>query len=483
MPEIDDLLAGIDDPADNYAHTPNHNYFFGKEDRAKDFLIKKIWPMGRNKNLYSFFDFVKRENADIIESVVPLSTEDSDVLLEKPTVFDTFLQVDRTLDKKNIYDSYFLPPLQPHLDGWILQQSHYIDTLNDRQKAAVNAYTFHGDKFINGFLRGLLKDDLQELILACIKSNDIPFKYAIYDNYDLLKYKHRLYLPAKNTLMKDGKLDNTVINKIVAWPNNLEWFFQLKNISFLIVGLIADLTKVIYEAPRIRKPLVVFRGVFSEHNERLSFKSNDYWSTSLDPYATVKFVDMDIGKRLQGVVYEITLSPKIPCLFIERLTHFKSTEQEVLLPPGITYNFSKTIKIKMRVEKNPYTKTTFEEYVERAMTTAVKYRVITIAGVAREFDTQVLKLADIVREWINQKERKVRREKRYLEKYGGPHLSRENARLPVFKQVQGPKTRRSRSSRDRNLSRRRRRVQKQGSWDSRDSRDSREDVDFGVEEE
>jgi len=479
MPELDDLLAGIDDPVDNYVHTPDHNYFSGRDDRAKDFLLKKTWPAGRNKNLYSFFDFGKRTNDDIIENVVPLSAGDADVLLEKSTVFDTFLQVDRSLDKKGMYDSYFLPPLQPHLDGWILQQNHYIDTLNDRQKAAVNAYTFHGDKFINGFLRGLLKEDLQELIFACIQSNDIPFKYAIYDNYDLLKYKHHLYLPAKQTLMKDGKLDNAVINKIVSWPENLEWFFQLKNISFLIVGLIADLTKVIYDAPRIRKPLIVFRGVISEHNEQLTFKSNDYWSTSLNPYATVKFVDMNIGKRLEGVVYEITLSPKIPCLYIERLTRFKSTEHEVLLPPGITYNFSKLIKIKMRVEKNPYNATTFAEYIERAMTTAVKYRVITIAGVAREFDMHVLKLADIVREWVNQKERKVRRERRYLEKYAGPAMSRENARLPVFKQVRGPKTRRSRSSRDRNFSRRRRRAQKS----EQVSRDSRNNIDFGDEEE
>ena len=115
------------------------------------------------------------------------------------------------------------------------------------------------------------------------------------------------------------------------------WFHELKNISFLIVGLIADLTKVIYDAPRLRKPLIVYRGILSEHNERLTFKSNDYWSTSLDPYAAVKFTDMDIGKRLQGPVYEIVLSPKIPCLFLERFTHFKSSEQEVLVPPGITH--------------------------------------------------------------------------------------------------------------------------------------------------
>ena len=481
MPEIDDLLAGIDDPADQYVFTPDHNYFSDKDTKAKDFLLKKIWPTGRNKNLYSFFDSGKRTNDDITENVVSLSMGDADVLLDKPTAFDTFLQVDRALDKRGIADSYFLPPVQSHLEGWLLQQNHYIDTLSDRQKAAINAYTFHGDKFINGFLRGLLRDNLRELVEACVNSKSIPFKYAIYDNYDTLKFKHRLYMPTKDSIMKDGKIVDAVIVEIVNHEENMLWFHELKNISFLIVGLIADLTKVIYDAPRLRKPLIVYRGILSEHNERLTFKSNDYLSTSLDPYAAVKFTDMDIGKRLQGPVYEIVLSPKIPCLFLERFTHFKSSEQEVLVPPGITYTFGKPIYIKMRVEKNPYNPTTFAEYVDRAMTTAVKYRVLTIAGVAREFDTHVLKLADIVREWADEKERKVRREQRYLDKYAGPHLSRENSRLPVFKQVlpsfkKG--TRKSRSSRNRALSRKQKRELK-----NYQSRDSRDDVDFAQAEE
>ena len=209
MPELDDLLAGIDDPADYYAHTPNHNYFFDKDEKAKDFLLKKIWPAGRNKNLYSFFDMGKRTNDDILEHVVPLSSADVGVILDKPTVFDTFMQVDKSLDKKRISNSYFLPPVQPHLEGWLLQQNHYINTLNDRQKTAVNAYTYHGDKFINGFLRGLLKDNLRELVESCVNSKSIPFKYAIYDNYDILKFTHRLYMPPKDTMMKnDCKVKN-----------------------------------------------------------------------------------------------------------------------------------------------------------------------------------------------------------------------------------------------------------------------------------
>ena len=50
MPEIDDLLAGIDDPADQYFFTPDHNYFSDKDTKAKDFLLKKILNQMLNKN-------------------------------------------------------------------------------------------------------------------------------------------------------------------------------------------------------------------------------------------------------------------------------------------------------------------------------------------------------------------------------------------------------------------------------------------------
>ena len=137
----------------------------------------------------------------------------------------------------------------------------------------------------------------------------------------------------------------------------------------------------------------------------------------------------------------------------------------------------------MRVEKNPYNAITFAEYIDRAMTTAVKYRVLTIAGVAREFDTHVLKLADIVREWKAEKERAKRREQRYLDKYAGPAISRENAHLPVFAQVKSlpklAKTRRTRSSRNRALSRKEKRALKV----EQVSRNSRQDIDFAEEED
>ena len=465
-------MNSSNDDWENYTKS-DEDYFFEEGQNAKDFLLEKIWPIGKNKRLATFFQ-EKRATADIQEIILPLSEADKNVILEKPTVFDSFYQVDKDRDKRGILNSYFLPVYQSHIDGWIVQQNNYFKTLSQRDKDALSAYSFQGDVFINGFLRGNLEEDIGDLMKACHKSGDIPFKWAMYDNYDVLK-ENGLMLPAKHTFLKNGKIDNAVILDILADDANWRFFFSRSNIDFLIVSLVKDLTRVIFNAPRLRKPLTVYRGVKSEHFDRLKTKSIDYWSTSLDPYASTSFAQIDVGKLIAATVYEITLTPGIPCLYLERFSKFKTSEAEVLLPPGITFSFSANLFIKIRVEEKPYFKTTFEEFLRRANTSAQKRRVLVIPGTALEFDPHVLTLKDIVEEWELETKRKEKRERIFEMKYGGLRISREDQRLknlPVFKK----KTRRSRSSRDRNLSRRRRRLLKAG------SRNSRNDVDFGEEE-
>lgn len=173
----------MDSSNNNYEAYEKHNedYFFEEGSSAKDFLLQKIWPVGLNKRLATFFQ-EKRQTADIQEVVLPLSEADKNVLLEKPTVFDSFFQVDKDHDKRGILNSYFLPVAQSHLEGWIVQQNNYFKTISQRDKDALSAYSFHGDIFINGFLRGNLDEDIGDLVKACFKSGDIPFKWAMYDN-------------------------------------------------------------------------------------------------------------------------------------------------------------------------------------------------------------------------------------------------------------------------------------------------------------
>ena len=123
--------------------------------------------------------------------------------------------------------------------------------------------------------------------------------------------------------------------------------------------------------------------------------------------------------------------------------------------------------------------------MKRANTSIQKFRVLTTAGVATEFDPHVLTLKDIVEEWELEAKRKAKRARIFELKYGGLRVSREDRHilkdmLPKLvsrspKPVRG-KTRKSRSSRNRDLSRRRHRAAKGI------ERDSRENVDFAEEE-
>jgi hypothetical protein len=464
----------------NYEIYEKHDedYFFEKEVSAKDFLVPRIFPLGKNKKLATFFQ-EKRETGDIIDNPLSLSEEDKKVILEKETVFDSFFQVDKDRDARGIHLSYYLPNYQPHIEGWIIQQNNYFKTLNQRDKDALSAYSFHGDVFINGYLRGNLHEDIGDLVKACHKSGDIPFKWAIYDNYDKLKEKE-IIMPLKESFIKNGKIDNKVILDILADDNNWQFFFSRSNIDFLILGLVADLTRVIFNAPRLRKPLTVYRGVKSEHFDTLKTKSIDYWSTSLDPYASTRFADSDVGKLIAATVYEITVEPNIPCLYLERFSKFKSSEAEVLLPPGTNYTFNKNLYIKTRVEEKPYYKLSFDEFVVRAMSSAQKRRVLVISGIATEFDPHVLTLKDILEKWDLEAKRKEKRARIFELKYGGLRVSREDKLVPKLKlrkaktYEQTRKTRKLRTSRERNLSRRHHRFQKKAG--SRNSRENVEDT-------
>ena len=148
----------------------------------------------------------------------------------------------------------------------------------------------------------------------------------------------------------------------------------------------------------------------------------------------------------------------------------------------MTFHFSPTVNIKIRVEEKPYFKITFEQFLQRANSSAQKRRVLVTPGSATEFDPHVLTLKDIVEEWELEAKRKAKRARIFELKYGGLRVSREDRHIlkdmlpKLVSRIKG-KTRQSRSSRNRDLSRRRRRIAKGI------ERDSREDIDFAEEED
>ena len=95
------------------------------------------------------------------------------------------------------------------MESWRKSHEDYIRS-SDRILKTVKAYTFHGDRLANTYLRGVLSglEDLMESIRYSVE--DVPIAYQIYDHYDFLK-KHGIKMPEKDTMMKDDKLDMEIM--------------------------------------------------------------------------------------------------------------------------------------------------------------------------------------------------------------------------------------------------------------------------------
>lgn len=382
--------------------------------------------VSKNAAIY-FRDFIKkysnhlstffyvRQPSDVEESPVVISLEDGKTIYEpiKKTVYGTNLHIIPEADNRKLSDKYLLPYHLPYIQQWINKQNEWLEKVSDRQRVALNAYTYHGDKMINGYLRGTLREDCSGLIDAIKKSAENPLKYAIYDKYDYLMRKG-LRLPPKSTLIVVNKIDNAKINQIIG--ENFDWFSKRSNLEILIVVLLEDITRVIYDTPRAAQDIIVYRGVKSAHNLSLKFRSNDYWSTSLNPYASIKFTKK-LDSDMYFMLYEIRIPKNIPCIFLQKYSKFKSSEYEVLLPPGILYKMEKTVHIKTQLQSNLLNDNyTFSEYVQLINNDVARRRVGVIKINVEGYQPRIMNLKEIHDNWIRAKKRKIELKRRAIAK-------------------------------------------------------------------
>jgi len=116
-----------------------------------------------------------------------------------------------------------------------------------------------------------------------------------------------------------------------------------------------DLKRIIENAPRVLSPVTVYRGFKTEEHLRgLEYVNADFVSTSLSVVKAIDFSSLPSSFYIHrvtppveyyGGVYEITITPDIPCLYL----HLKSKVQnefEILLPPGLHFTFNSKIHYK-----------------------------------------------------------------------------------------------------------------------------------------
>jgi hypothetical protein len=202
---------------------------------------------------------------------------------------------------------------------WIEKQMNYINTLTERQKYIVRAYTIYGDKFINNYLRNTLSDgQIRNFIDDAFRNNENPFLYQHYD--------------------KTGSYD---INDT-----------YIKYIKEYIIKFIDEFKEIIYNSPRLTKKMRVFRGIrdgtFLMDGIEINDDSNQYYknteflSTSFYLESATNFTENDC------CLLELNLDTDVPCLFTAHISR-RRNEYEITIAPD---TIMKLVKCKRKFVLN-----------------------------------------------------------------------------------------------------------------------------------
>jgi len=235
----------------------------------------------------------------------------------------------------------------PKMEKWRKSHEDYIRS-SDRILKIVKAYTYHGDRLANTYLRGVLSG-LEDLMFSIrFSPEDIPIAYQIYDHYDFLK-KHGIEMPDKASMMKDDKLDMTVMKTFFdIHYKKLTNQFVLRR---LLKSYTDDLQEIIQKAPKFGETLYTYRGVKNEdflEPGTLSYVNRSFSSSSLSMDVSSKFTESYGDYRC--CLYLLEIAKSVPVLCIDSVSLVKG-EYEVLIAHNVLFEHNidvKTIKFKHR---------------------------------------------------------------------------------------------------------------------------------------
>ena len=442
---------------------------------VKDYIIDSINKKGSadNENIRSFFYdyYTGKEFRNPVESIVETDstiTEDDEAIisyLEEPD-YGYQLMIDASKDVKGLLKSYYIPRAQPHLVSFLQEQSAYLYDLQGRWKEAISAYTYHGDRFINGLLRNTLnryeyvldpteddeyhmkkKSTFIKLINSVRNSGICPFKYSIKERYPDLRKKLE-NMPIMIVDENPNYTSHTTswieidkpwdfrfpplsfnINDDAAFQKIMQssWFNSVENITPLVESLVADLLKIFIESPRPSEDIVVYRGVKTSHNKIGLNTSYDFQSTSLNPYVSINFSSY-LGKNIHFMLEEITIRKNVPCIFISQYSKVGEGEWEILMPPGVRYNVENDIYIKRlpRYEELSYDTYTPNELINYMMNKKSKKDYFLVNAITAEsFDTSAPMIKDIFN--AARKRKALLNERRIMRHLGWTRTTRQRS--------------------------------------------------------
>jgi len=237
----------------------------------------------------------------------------------------------------------------PKMEKWRKSHEDYIRS-SDRILKIVKAYTYHGDRLANTYLRGVLSG-LEDLMFSIrFSPEDIPIAYQIYDHYDFLK-KHGIEMPDKASMMKDDKLDMTVMKTFFdIHYKKLTNQFVLRR---LLKSYTDDLQEIIQKAPKFGETLYTYRGVKNEdflEPGTLSYVNRSFSSSSLSMDVSSKFTESYGDYRC--CLYLLEIAKSVPVLCIDSVSLVKG-EYEVLIAHNVLFEHNIDVKT-MKYKHNNY---------------------------------------------------------------------------------------------------------------------------------
>ncbi len=340
---------------------------------------------------------------------------------------------DRIATDKYYTQHWYIARNQVYINSLILKQKKYIQSLSDEQKDTLLGYTFIGDTIINNFMRNLydtLSSQIYRIFTAIERAEypKLPLDWQIYHFFDYITKSGVKTTHKKADLISGKELKRDKIHAIFA--DNVDWFSNPRNIEPLVTDLILKTINIILKAPRSPHPIKVYRGITSEHINSLNFISSDFWSTSYIPNSALRFTGLG-AYSTYWCVYEITIQPGVPCLYISDLSKY-SSEFEILLPPFIQYRTSDRVDIKGLYTQQEYERDPLDKKLSKNINkneapmsnrfnndyynlfgTAnnflteseyIQYKVATITMIADKFNEKGLQYLERKRHWRNVKE-------------------------------------------------------------------------------
>jgi len=324
-----------------------------KEEKAYDIMIEAIKSSGPSFLKKRKINDKTKIIVEIPKKFVRISPVYTKYMrakyFENEDAIDPWYEVksDRLKKDREYTQHWYIARDQVLINTLINRHKMYIAKLSDEEKDTLEGYTFIGDTIINNFMRNMydrLSSQIYRIFTAIERAEypKLPLDWQIYHFFEYLTKSGVKTAYKKTELIDRKKLQRDIIHTIFA--ENVDWFSNPRNIEPLITDLIIKTVKIILNAPRSNYRIKVYRGVTSEHLNSLNFISSDFWSTSYIPNSALKFASLG-AYSTYWCIYEITIMPDVPCLYISDLSKY-SSEFEVLLPPFIQYRTSDRVDLK-----------------------------------------------------------------------------------------------------------------------------------------